>query len=136
MFYNENVYYFLCSHTNPIFEKIFVPEILVKQDHIQGLVWAHLCYRNVGIVYRNNTLWWFKQAWAVEPGIHKVFNSSLRTCRGICIEDMIKLQMLFSISSFLILGTRFGRSNQYTSIWKTWRCHYQNILTQSDCMIF
>ena len=30
MFYNENLYYLLCSCTNPIFRKIFVPEIWAK----------------------------------------------------------------------------------------------------------
>ena len=29
-FYNENLYYLLCSCTNPVFGKIFVPEIWVK----------------------------------------------------------------------------------------------------------
>ena len=30
LFYNEILYYLLCSCTNPIFEKIFVSEILAK----------------------------------------------------------------------------------------------------------
>ena len=30
LIYNENLYYLLCSCTNPIFEKIFVPEIWAK----------------------------------------------------------------------------------------------------------
>ena len=30
MFYNGNLYYLLCSCTNPIFGKIFVPGIWVK----------------------------------------------------------------------------------------------------------
>ena len=30
LFYNEKLYYLLCSYTNLIFRKIFVPEIWVK----------------------------------------------------------------------------------------------------------
>ena len=30
LFYNENWYYLLCSCTNPIFKKIFIPEIWAK----------------------------------------------------------------------------------------------------------
>ena len=30
LFYNENLYYLLCSCTNPIFGKIFISEIWVK----------------------------------------------------------------------------------------------------------
>ena len=30
LFYNKNLYYFLCPGTNPIFRKIFVPEIWAK----------------------------------------------------------------------------------------------------------
>ena len=30
IFYHENLYYLLCSCTNPIFEKMFVPEIWAK----------------------------------------------------------------------------------------------------------
>ena len=30
LFYNEHLYYLLCSSTNPIFDKIFVPEIWAK----------------------------------------------------------------------------------------------------------
>ena len=40
LIYNENLYYFLCSCTNPIFEKILVPEIWAKMfsaNQITGL---------------------------------------------------------------------------------------------------
>ena len=30
MFYNENIYHLLCSSKNPVFRKIFVPEIWAK----------------------------------------------------------------------------------------------------------
>ena len=48
--------------------------ILTTKGRIQGLVWGHWCYKNVGFVYTNNTLWSFKQTWAADPGILKVFN--------------------------------------------------------------
>ena len=32
LFFNENLYYLLCSYTNPIFGKFFVPEIWAKMS--------------------------------------------------------------------------------------------------------
>ena len=58
----------------------------------------------------------FKQAWTADPGIVKVFNSifyyvllkCLRTCKHICVEDMIKWLILFCISSPLIWAPGLG----------------------------
>ena len=59
----------------------------------------------IQMMHRNT----FKQTWAADPGIHKVFNLTfftevkcLRTCRPICVEYIIKWLLLFSISSHLI----------------------------------
>ena len=85
-------------------EKAFsIKDIKSSQSLIQGLVWAHWCYRNVVFFYTNNILLYcytFKQTWVGDPGMLKVFNPNvLLKC---CAEDMIKWLMLFCISSPLI----------------------------------
>ena len=37
LFYNENLYYLLCSCTNPIFGKTFVPEIWAKMRSVNQI---------------------------------------------------------------------------------------------------
>ena len=58
LFYNENLYYFLCSCTNPIFGKIFVSKIWAKMFSVNQIIsrtnqWNSLIFYMLMQVYVN-----------------------------------------------------------------------------------
>ena len=61
------------------FHKAQKHEQLKKNDmqgHIQGLVWAHQCYKILDSFIQAIYCDTFKQTWIAHSGIHKVFNST------------------------------------------------------------
>ena len=56
----------------------------------------------------------------------------LRTCRRICVEDMIKWLMLFCISSSLIWAPSLGAQTGIPATERIWICHWDEPYVKSN----
>ena len=59
LFYYQNLYYLLCSCTNPIFGEIFVPEIWAKLFPVNLIAW----FSNQESPEQINEIVWFFTCW-------------------------------------------------------------------------